>query len=84
MIAAELFQLIALLVTLNPFRHSRQPELVCQPDRQPEDGRAFPRQRLEEEFGFSVHHAVRPLTCVAEGAALVVSMPSVIAAYSGT
>ncbi|MGD0045347.1 MAG: hypothetical protein ABSE84_33975 [Isosphaeraceae bacterium] len=74
MIAAELFQLIALLVTLNPFRHSRQPELVCQPD---------PRQRLEEEFGFSVHHAVRPLTCVAEGAALVVSMPSVIAAYSG-
>ena len=45
MIAAELFQLIALLVTLNPFRHSRQPELVCQPDRQPEDGRAFPRQQ---------------------------------------
>jgi len=40
-------------------------------------------QRLEEEFGFSVHHAARPLTCVAEGAALVVSMPSVIAAYSG-
>ena len=45
MIAAELFQLIALLVTLNPFRHSRQPELVCQPDHQPEDGRAFPRQQ---------------------------------------
>ena len=40
-------------------------------------------QRLEEEFGFSVHHAARPLTCVAEGAALVVSMRSVIAAYSG-
>jgi rod shape-determining protein MreB len=24
------------------------------------------QQRLEEEFGFSVHHAARPLTCVAE------------------
>jgi rod shape-determining protein MreB len=39
-------------------------------------------QRLEEEFGFSVQHAERPLTCVAEGAALVISMPAVIAAFS--
>ena len=40
-------------------------------------------QRLEEEFGFGVQHAQRPLTCVAEGAAQVVSMPNVIAAFSG-
>lgn len=40
-------------------------------------------QRLEEEFGFSVQHAERPLTCVAEGAALVVSMPAVTAAFGG-
>ena len=39
-------------------------------------------QRLEEEFGFSVQHAARPLTCVAEGAAMVTTLPSVIAAYS--
>lgn len=38
--------------------------------------------RLEEVFGFRVHHAERPLTCVAEGAAALLDQPRVIAAFS--
>jgi rod shape-determining protein MreB len=38
--------------------------------------------RLEETFGFTVHHAERPLTCVAEGAAVLLSRPRVIAAFA--
>ncbi len=40
-------------------------------------------QRLEEEFGFGVRHAERPLTCVAEGAAAALSRPMVLAAFGG-
>jgi rod shape-determining protein MreB len=39
--------------------------------------------RLEEAFGFSVRYAERPLTCVAEGAALVLSQPAVLSAFGG-
>jgi rod shape-determining protein MreB len=38
--------------------------------------------RLEETFGFTVRHAERPLTCVAEGAAVLLSQPKVIVAFS--
>jgi rod shape-determining protein MreB len=37
--------------------------------------------RLEEVFGFSVHHAERPLTCVAEGAAALLGQPRIIGAF---
>jgi rod shape-determining protein MreB len=36
---------------------------------------------LEAELGFSVHLAERPLTCVAEGAALCARQPAVLDAY---
>jgi len=39
--------------------------------------------RLEEAFGFSVRYAERPLTCVAEGAASILSQPDVVAAFGG-
>jgi rod shape-determining protein MreB len=39
--------------------------------------------RLEEVFGFSVHHAARPLTCVAEGAAALLGQRGVISAFAG-
>lgn len=38
-------------------------------------------QRLEEEFGFGVHHAEHPMTCVAEGAAAALRQPLLLAAY---
>lgn len=38
-------------------------------------------QRLEEEFGFGVRHAERPMTCVAEGAAALLGRPDVLTAY---
>ncbi|MFN2568423.1 MAG: rod shape-determining protein [Candidatus Dormibacteria bacterium] len=38
-------------------------------------------ERLEEAFGFPVGLADRPLTCVAEGAATVLGLPRVVAAY---
>jgi rod shape-determining protein MreB len=38
-------------------------------------------QRLEEEFGFGVRHAERPMTCVAEGAAAALQQPLVLAAF---
>jgi rod shape-determining protein MreB len=38
-------------------------------------------RRLEEAFGFSVRLAARPLTCVAEGAAAILSQPDIAAAY---
>lgn len=37
--------------------------------------------RLEEVFGFGVHHAARPLTCVAEGAAALLGERRVISAF---
>jgi rod shape-determining protein MreB len=37
--------------------------------------------RLEEAFGFSVNLAPRPLTCVAEGAALSLGKPDVVSAF---
>ena len=40
-------------------------------------------QRLEDAFGFSIRHSERPLTCVAEGAALILSQPDVVAAFGG-
>jgi rod shape-determining protein MreB len=40
-------------------------------------------QRLEEEFGFGVRHAERPMTCVAEGAAALLHRPEVLDAYGG-
>lgn len=36
---------------------------------------------LEDAFGFSVRHAERPLTCVAEGAAACLSHPEVLEAF---
>jgi rod shape-determining protein MreB len=39
--------------------------------------------RLEDAFGFPVHYSDRPLTCVAEGAAKILSRPDVLAAYGG-
>ena len=37
--------------------------------------------RLEDAFGFTVKLAERPLTCIAEGAALCLATPRVVAAY---
>jgi rod shape-determining protein MreB and related proteins len=39
--------------------------------------------RLEQAFGFTVHHAARPLTCVAEGAAALLGQRRVISAFGG-
>ncbi|MGH7612331.1 MAG: rod shape-determining protein [Candidatus Dormibacteria bacterium] len=41
------------------------------------------QQHLQEAFGFEVSVAERPLTCVAEGAALALGQPRVAQAYSG-
>jgi rod shape-determining protein MreB len=38
---------------------------------------------LEDAFGLPVHIAARPLTCVAEGAALCFDYPDVVRAYGG-
>jgi rod shape-determining protein MreB and related proteins len=38
---------------------------------------------LEETFGFPVKLADRPLTCVAEGAAIALTRPGILAAYGG-
>ena len=38
-------------------------------------------RRLEQAFGFKVHLADRPLTCVAEGAAICLARPSIIRAF---
>ncbi len=40
-------------------------------------------KRLEDAFGFPVHLAERPLTCVAEGAAACLRIEAVITAYGG-
>lgn len=37
--------------------------------------------RLEEAFGFTVHQAERPLTCVAEGAAMCLRRPEIAKAF---
>jgi rod shape-determining protein MreB len=37
--------------------------------------------RLEAAFGFATRHSTRPLTCVAEGAAAILSQPDVVAAF---
>jgi rod shape-determining protein MreB len=37
--------------------------------------------RLEEAFGFAVHQAERPLTCVAEGAAMCLRRPEIVKAF---
>ena len=42
--------------------------------------RGFETQ-LEETLGFGVHHAERPLTCVAEGAAALLTLPNVISSF---
>ncbi len=39
-------------------------------------------RRLEDAFGFSVRPSNRPLTCVAEGAAAILSQPDVAAAFA--
>ena len=39
--------------------------------------------RLEEAFGFPIRYSDRPLTCVAEGAAQILSRQDVLAAYGG-
>lgn len=41
-------------------------------------------RRLEETFGFSVRLAERPLTCVAEGAAMALAKPDVVAAFGAS